>query len=285
MVDYQVLVEDSVFTFDSNITFHKDAVFRTQRLKMTLFIPYNYPFTMTEDVSRFITQFVDTEALDGQTWNMTPDGLRCISCPEPQPEEKPEHTGEEVSNLEIDGSFDLEIVQGSVYALEMIGAENEKAKYTVEQHGNTIVIDYDNDREFNADDLLNELKIRVTMPALESLSARGKGDINFKGFRSDNMQIDLSGKISAKGEMEAQEVTVEISGACDLALKGNGNTLSADISGLSSLEAYKFATKNASIEVSGASSAKVSVSENLEIQKDFVSSVDYRGKPNVTVNQ
>jgi hypothetical protein len=85
--------------------------------------------------------------------------------------------------------------------------------------------------------------------------------------------------------MEALDLTLDLSGACDLDLKGNGHSMHADLSGLSSLEAYRFTTKDASVEVSGASSAKVNVTENLQIEKDFVSRVEYRGNPTVTQDE
>ena len=289
MVEYNVAVEDSIFTFDSNMTFKEDAIFRAQRLKMTLFIPYDYPFTMTEDVARFITQFVEIEALNNETWRMTPDGLSCLSCPAPVAAPADDvadaDSDNEIKDVEIDGLFDLEITRGDKYALEIDGSESEKAKYRVERHGSTIVIDYDNDGEFHADDLLKEVRVRLTLPALESLSANGKGEVRFTGFRSERMNIEFSGKISGHGEMEALDLTLDLSGACDLDLKGNGDTMHADLSGLSSLEAYRFTTKDASVDVSGASSAKVNVTENLKIDKDFVSKVEYRGNPQVTEDE
>lgn len=289
MVDYNVVVEDSIFTFDSNITFKKDAIFRAQSLKMTLFIPYDYPFTMTEDVARFITQFVETEALDNETWRMTPDGLSCLSCPTPvsAPAADALHPepGDNITDVEIDGLFDLEITRGDKYSLEIDDSQSEKANYRVEQHDNTLLIDYDNEGGFHANDLLKDVKIRLTLPALESLSASGRGTVRFTGFRSEHMNIEFSGKISGHGEMEALDLTLDLSGACDLDLKGNGNTLNADLSGLSSLEAYRFTTKDASVDVSGASSAKVNVTEHLQIKKDLVSSVEHRGNPEVTEDE
>ena len=43
------------------------------------------------------------------------------------------------------------------------------------------MIDYDNNHEFRAEDLLKEVKIRLTLPALESLSAQGKGEVRYVG--------------------------------------------------------------------------------------------------------
>ena len=74
MVVYNVEVKDSILTFDSNIRFKKDAIFRAQKLNMTLYIPYNYPFVLDEASSRFITQYIDYDDLEGNTWIMTDKG-------------------------------------------------------------------------------------------------------------------------------------------------------------------------------------------------------------------
>ena len=59
MVDYNVDVKDSILTFDSNFRFKEDAKFRLQRLRMTLYIPYNYPFVFAA------SSFRDNEAVEG----------------------------------------------------------------------------------------------------------------------------------------------------------------------------------------------------------------------------
>src|SRR5690606_6980516 len=55
MVTYHVAFADSVFTFDEDLQFKDDAVFRGQRLDMVLYIPYDFPFIMDEGMSRFIS--------------------------------------------------------------------------------------------------------------------------------------------------------------------------------------------------------------------------------------
>ena len=46
-----------------------------RRLNMTLYIPYNYPFVLDEATSRFISQYIDYEDMDGNTWEMNEKGI------------------------------------------------------------------------------------------------------------------------------------------------------------------------------------------------------------------
>jgi carbon monoxide dehydrogenase subunit G len=76
---------------------------------------------------------------------------------------------------------------------------------------------------------------------------------------------------------------VSLAGASELELRGEGETMEATIQGASQLKAYDFHTKNATIEANGASSAKVFVTERLEIKEGIASKVSYRGEPTMVV--
>ena len=291
MISYHVNVQDSVFTFDSNVTFNENAVFRAQRLEMTLYLPYDFPFTMSEEVSRFIRQYVDGEYLDDHTWRMTPKGLDCLSCPvadgDPENREDTEHEDYSLSDfkeVEISGLFDATITQGNEYAVELIGSEGEKEKYKISQEGNTLMIDYNDERRRVWDkDLLNmdEIKIRITMPEIERVDAKGAGKINLKNFNADNLEIHLTGAVKARGNVDAKDVNINLTGASELELEGTSQTMDAMIQGASSLRAFAFKVKDASVEVNGASSAKVNVTGTLEMEEGIASDIDYHGKPEI----
>jgi phage shock protein PspC (stress-responsive transcriptional regulator) len=294
MVDYNVTVEDSIFTFDSNIVFRQDAIFRGQRLDMTLYIPYDFPFTMTEDVSRFITQYVDGNYLDGETWRMTPKGLDCLTCPvaDGDPETKEETSDQygltDFDELEVSGIFDVRITRGDEYAIELTGPESEKEKYKIDRQGSTLVIDYEDDRgiDWSRDFLsVDEIKINITMPKLEKIKAKGAGKINFKQFEAQDLDIDIVGAVDVTGEVEANDVTLHLSGASKLSLEGSGNNMDATVQGASSLRAYDFKVRNAFIEVNGASSAKVNVTDHLEMEEGIASDIDYKGNPSTVTKR
>jgi len=289
MVDYQVLVEDSVFTFDSNIQFKENAIFRGQRLHMTLYIPYDFPFVMTEDMSRMINQYVDYNYYDGHTWRMTPKGLDCLTCPVAQGDPETQETQSEnydlneFDEIEISGLFDLRINHGSEYAVEMVGSESEKEKYTITKEGSRIIIHYENDQRFiwNKDGLnAHEMRINITMPDLKNIEAKGAGKITVKKFTTNNLDIDLLGAINLQGEVETHDISIQLSGASEIELDGKSQTMDATVQGASSLRAYNFEVRDAVVEVNGASHAKVNVSGTLEMEEGIASDIDYRGKPN-----
>jgi len=285
MVNYDFSFADSVFTFDEDIRFTEDAVFRAQHLDMVLYIPYDFPFIMDEGISRFISQYVDGRYLDGYTWKMTPNGLECIDCRDAG--------GETFSDLrdfdeiEVNGRFDVRILQGDNYSVELTGPEAEKDYYNVERRGGTLIIDFERNKDFDWEDWdrnrlsLEEMEIVITMPQLERIEALGIGTIRFDHFSGEDMEIEARGPVKIKGELEVGDLNIKLTGKSEADLSGTVRNLNAHVEFASRLRAYDLRAQDAFVEVNGASSAKVNVTGTLEMEEGVASDIDYRGNPQV----
>ncbi|HYI78096.1 MAG TPA: PspC domain-containing protein [Chryseolinea sp.] len=293
MVVYNVVVKDSILTFDSNIRFKEDAIFRAQRLNMTLYIPYNYPFVLDESSSRFITQYIDYDDLEGNTWIMTDKGIKCQTCPEDEDEEEESYENDDENKLglsdfdelDIRGLFDVHIMAGDEYAVELQGSDDEKRKYNIYRHGQTLVVEYDRengDFDWNGDFRdVNEIRLNITMPNLERIEAEGYGSIKFDEFTSDNMEIELRGPVNLRGVITAHNLSIDLTGKAEAELSGAVNNLDADLEFASKLRAYNLEAEGATVDVSGASTAKVNVSHSLEMNEGLASDIDFRGDPQI----
>jgi phage shock protein PspC (stress-responsive transcriptional regulator) len=287
MVNYNIDVRDSTIVFDSNIEFKKDAIFRAQRLDMILYIPFDYPFVMDESTSRFISQHVDYEYMEGNTWTMTDRGLTCLSCPKRENESgiTDQFGLSEFDELDIRGVFDVRIIQGDEYAVELIGPASERDKYSIFRSGHTLVVEYEGrDRKFDwDDDILNleEIRINITLPELEKIEAEGYGKIQFDRFTFDDLDIYMRGPVKLRGEVQARDLIINLTGKSEVELSGRADNLDADIQFASKLRAYNLEVIDAVVEVNGASSAKVNVSGTVEIEEGLASDVDVRGHPRV----
>jgi phage shock protein PspC (stress-responsive transcriptional regulator) len=282
MVDYHVVFSDSTLTFDSNIKFKKDAKFRAQRLNMVLYIPYDFPFVLDKNASRFIAQYIDRDDLDGNTWKMTSKGLTCTTCPEKhQHNDHDELT--EFDELHINGVINATIRQGDEYAVELIGSDADKKKYNIHQDGNTLYIDFDDDDKFfwKKNFNWNEMKINITMPDITRLEAKGAGKMHFINFTTDNIDMEILGAMKVYGEFHVENLNAEVSGASELDLQGDSHTMDCTIQGASSLRAYNFEVEDATVNAHGASHAKVNVTGTLEMNKGIASGIDYKGNPTI----
>ncbi|MCK6618270.1 MAG: PspC domain-containing protein [Cyclobacteriaceae bacterium] len=293
MIDYTVQQQDSVLTFDSNIQFRDGAVFRAQRLKMTLYIPYNYPFVLDDNTWRLLSQYIEYENRNGNTWIITPDNwLKCTTC-ESQSEESPlpqdsstsdQYGLEDFNELELSGLLDVAISRGNTYAVEWTGRDSEKEKYKIYTSGSTLIIDYDDEKRINwkRNPLkLEQLSIRITMPELERLEVSGAGKVRFTDFTEDDLEIDASGAVEVRGEANVRDLRINLNGASELILQGEGTSLDARISGASQLSAFDYRVRDADIRTSGASKAKVYVTRRLEMNEGIASKITYKGNPEV----
>jgi phage shock protein PspC (stress-responsive transcriptional regulator) len=287
MVEYNVDFRDSVFTFDSNFKFKPEATFRAQRVDLILMVPYDAPFIMDEGVSRMLTHYIDWRARDSETWKYTSeDGLTCVSCKRDEDSNDDGHADSdlrEFSELEVTGKFDLRIMNGNDYNVELHGPEREKAKYKIYRTARTLVIEYQGRKKnWEVNDLgIEEVRINVTMPSLDKLEATGFGEIRFDNFNGSDLEIESRGPIKIRGELNMQDLSVKLTGKSEAELSGHANNLNATVELASKLRAYNLDVGDAMIEVSGASNAKVSVTGNLEIEEGVASKVDYRGNPSV----
>lgn len=286
MVDYSVSFSDSVFTFDEDLRFKEDAVFRGQHLNMVLYIPYDFPFTLDEGMSRFISQYVDWQYADGYTWKMTRDGLECLNCENSDDET---FSGlRDFDELEITGRFDVRIIHGDNYSVELNGPEGEKNFYNVERRGETLIIDYERNRDFNWKDWdskrfnMAEMEIVITMPSLARIEALGVGNIRFGDFTGDDLEIDTRGPVKTRGNgIRVDDLNIKLMGKSEADLSGSTQNLHARVEFASRLRAYDLEALDAFVEVSGASSAKVNVKGTLEMEEGIAGDVDYRGNPQV----
>ena len=284
MVDYNFSFTDSVFTFDEDFQFKEDAVFRAQSLDMILYIPYDFPFTMDEGISRHISNYVDGDFLDGFIWKMTRNGLECIDCRSSEPETLSDLR--DFNQLEISGRFNVRIFQGDNYSVEINGPEEEKAQYSIHRSGEILAIDYDRKNNFDWKDWdvkglsREEMEIIITMPAVERIEAMGLGTIRFEDFTGNDLEIDVRGPVSIRGDFNVQDLVIKLNGKSEADLSGKVQNMNARVEFASRLRAYDLETQDAFVEVSGASSAKVNVRGLLEMDEGVASDIDYRGNPN-----
>ena len=120
--------------------------------------------------------------------------------------------------------------------------------------------------------------LNVNMAGAAVLSSKDVVNMEeLKTIMSGGSSLRLDGNISA--------VTASLSGAASLSLRGAGTSLNMQGAGGSSLKAKEFSVKEASIVLTGASSAVLNVTGKLTTNVSGASSVDYYGKPKSIINK
>lgn len=180
--------------------------------------------------------------------------------------------------VEVSDSFEVDIQQGDTFSVVVRTDDNVAEYLEIVQQGNTLRIGLK--PHTYATVSVETLEAEVTMPELGGLELSGASSATTTGFQSsDPFYAEVSGASALEGEIQAGGVRFNVSGASDVELAGSGGDLVMDVSGASSVDLAGFQVANASIQVSGASSATVSTSGTLDVEASGGSRVRYLGSP------
>jgi len=279
MVTYNIAVKDSVYTFDSNLTFKPDAIFRVQRLDLTLFVPYDQEFILEEGMEDLLSMYIPYDKRDGQGWKITRgQSLTCATCPA---EEDLIGSLRDFDEIDISGAVDVTVVKGDRYNVSF--SEGTEDNYRVYTEGSTLRVDLKDDEwNWRKNIRFKKARLTVTMPSLTRFEFTGVGDVTLDNIRSEYLTIESLGaaKINCIN-LRIDNLTVDISGATELTMSGKGSSMDADVSEASKLAAFDYVVESASVSTQAAAKAQVFVTERLDLEEYFPSKIEYRGGPQV----
>ncbi|MFH1197576.1 MAG: head GIN domain-containing protein [bacterium] len=162
---------------------------------------------------------------------------------------------ENFDEVEIGGAFDVYIKVGEKTSLEIKGDDNLLQYIRTRVKGNTLEIDTrKNIRPRKG------ITINITTPDLEKIVSSGASSISAINFKND-------------------ELSVYLSGAGSIDLKGETKELHVEMSGAGSLDADNLRAEDVSVSISGACSADVYAINSLDASVSGVGSIDYLGNP------
>lgn len=122
----------------------------------------------------------------------------------------------------------------------------------------------------------------VQVPTLSNVTMSGATSAEVSALPSvEQFTIDASGSSDATIEMTTARARLDIGGASTISLIGSAEYMDANISGASALQAVEFTATDAKVDVSGASSAAISVTNVLTATASGASSIEYAGNPTV----
>jgi hypothetical protein len=182
--------------------------------------------------------------------------------------------------LEMGSAFNIEVEQSNTFRVEVRGDRRNIDDLEAFKSGNTLIIAFDDNANRRHDTY-----IHITMPTLKAVNFSGASVSKIHGFESDDdLNIYLSGASVTQLDADFREIDLVVSGASKLSLYGSGDELNGEVSGASWVKAFNYPVREAALDVSGASEAHITVTDELIITASGASSVLYRGSPSVTSN-
>ena len=205
---------------------------------------------------------------------------------------------DDFTKIEVGYAFKVDITRSDSFSVS-ITLDDNLFEYLVTQHvGDTLRIDLDPNHSYRN----TTQRAEITLPELQGLELSGASRGDISGFSStDALQLEASGASSLtiddvnagstrfnvsgasriSGSITITEGDFIVSGASSVDLNGTATDIQVEASGASVIRLSAFAVSNASIELSGASSATVNVSDRLDVHASGASRVTYTGNPSL----
>ncbi|MHB0875022.1 MAG: head GIN domain-containing protein [Anaerolineae bacterium] len=191
-----------------------------------------------------------------------------------------EYEVEGFTGIDAGSAFEIEVAQGDEFHVDVTAEEGTFRYIEVDTTGSVLRLHLNHSGFFSFGRAT--LRARVTMPRLESLDLSGASRCDLKDFGAEDVEIALSGASKLSGELQAARLTFDLSGASSTTLEGSVDAIDATLSGASALDLRDAPAATAAVELSGASSARIDVSERLRYDLSGGSTLRYSGSPEVT---
>lgn len=185
--------------------------------------------------------------------------------------------------LSISSAFVVEISVGNTESLEVEADDRYIDDVITEVRGGKLVIKM---RDTRGRRRMNKSpRAYLTVKSLNSIHASGAVKVETRDpLKADRMEIVLSGASILSLDIDVNELYLQASGACVVNMEGTATEQTVKTTGATTYRAYDLESEIADVRVTGAGSARVSVSEKLDVRASGASSIRYRGRPSVNSN-
>lgn len=183
------------------------------------------------------------------------------------------HSG--FTGVKVGGAFDVVLTQGNSYRVIIESDDNvlPHIKTKVED-GVLKIYTKGNFRK------VNTMNAYITLPELDRLDVSGAADVTSRStFRTNKMDIGLSGASDVALNIEVRDLDCGISGSADLKLSGSADNIKMGVSGSGDLDGSELYGHRGTAGVSGSGSIKVHLSDALTASVSGAGDITCYGNP------
>jgi hypothetical protein len=170
--------------------------------------------------------------------------------------------------------YNIQLIQGDTHHVEVFGDDNILKKTEISVRNGVLSLEYSGTTRNQ------RIEVTVISPLINRIDLSGAAALaSQNGLESTHMEIELSGASSANVHVRTSHLKTRISGAANLTISGEAESLNAGVSGASQLRAQNLQTQTASVNASGASFARINVSEHLKADASGTARITFDNEP------
>lgn len=182
-------------------------------------------------------------------------------------------------NIDLIGSGTLVLKQGDKTALTIETDDNLIEFIRTDVNGGTLNIEVLKNASLSPS---KGLLYFVTVKDLSSVKVSGAAILRTLGeIEANELSVSLSGAGTLNMNVDAKSLDVKITGSGDATFKGEAKEETIEVSGAGSFKGFDLASRQAKITLSGVGNAEVNAVESLVVDISGVGSVLYKGTPSL----
>jgi hypothetical protein len=166
------------------------------------------------------------------------------------------------TGITVFGSSAVQITQGSSFRVEVRGYGNLLPYYETRIVNNNLEMGYKNNVNVKNDNI----QVLITMPALNSISLHGSGNISTTGIFAGNTNFNAF--IAGSGNINFSS--------------GSTQNFNSSIEGSGNIYTLNMVTDNAETHISGSGNTEITANNQLKVTIAGSGNVYYRGTPVIT---
>lgn len=156
------------------------------------------------------------------------------------------------NQLDAGGAFEVKLTIGEPQKVEVEAKQKDIANILTEVKDNKLVL---STKGIGNNPTLN---VFITVPSLTGLEVHGAAEVeSLNAIKGDMLELEVSGAADVELILDVNTLRSEVSGAADLELSGLANHHSTNVSGAATLDADDLVTETTDADASGAATARV----------------------------
>jgi hypothetical protein len=188
------------------------------------------------------------------------------------------------SKIRIEGPFRVSLATGVAPFARATGSPAALDRVAVEVRGDTLVVQPNQSWGGYPDDNPGPVEVSIGTHDLSSATLFGAGALSID--RVKGLKFSLSVQGSGAGEIHqvaADQLSVTLEGTASARLGGQAGKVTALVRGVSTLDAAKLATPDASISADGTATIDADVTDTARVDAWGAATIRLTGRPSCTV--
>lgn len=189
------------------------------------------------------------------------------------------------SAIEINDAIEIQLTNDSRESV-YVGCNNpEKTDRVITEVKNGVLNVYIDHNSFKNNSDLN-IVVKISAPKINSIKASNASSVTTTNtLNTDNLLIEASGASSIKASVNTSEIKVDAHGASSISIEGTSKIISINAAGASTINTKKCFAEKCIVDISSASTAKISASTEITGELNGASNLRYIGNAaKVSVN-